>query len=70
MPTGQIPVPGAIVQFSGYEYNPRYGHVGIVTEVSGDTMIIKDMNYSGLYNVTVRQVSVSDPAIDGYIYVD
>lgn len=70
VPTGKIPVPGAIVQFTGHGYHPTYGHVGIVHQVKGNTMIIKDMNYSGLYKVTVREVSVNDPAIDGYIYVD
>ena len=70
VPTGQTPIPGAIVQFSGNGYNPYYGHVGIVTEVSGDTITVSDMNYAGLYKVTIRQVSIDDPAIDGYIYVD
>jgi len=70
VPTGKTPVPGAIVQFSGYGYNSYYGHVGIVTEVSDSTITVSDMNYSGLYKVTIRQVSINDPAIDGYIYVD
>lgn len=70
VPTGKIPVPGAIVQFTGHGYHPTYGHVGIVTEVRGNTIIVSDMNYSGLYKVTVREVSINDPAIDGYIYVD
>lgn len=70
IPTGKIPVPGAIVQFSGYGYNSYYGHVGIVTDVTDTHIIVSDMNYSGLYKVTIRQVSKNDPAIDGYIYVD
>lgn len=70
VPTGKTPVAGAIIQFSGHGYNSAYGHVGIVTEVTDDTIIISDMNYRGLNEVTIRKVSRNDPAIDGYIYVD
>lgn len=70
IPTGKTPVPGAIVQFSGHGYNSYYGHVGIVTDVTDTHIIVSDMNYRGLYEVTIRKVSKTDPAIDGYIYVD
>lgn len=70
IPTGKTPVVGAIVQFSGYGYNSYYGHVGIVTDVTDTHIIVSDMNYAGLYKVTIRQVAKNDPAIDGYIYVD
>ncbi len=68
--TGRIPVVGAIIQFSGHGYHPRYGHVGIVREVHSSYMIISDMNYAGLNKITWRKISRNDPAIDGYIYVD
>ena len=68
--TGQKPIPGAIIQFSGRGYSRAYGHVGIVVDVQDDYVIIKDMNYRGLYEVTIRKVKKDDPAIDGYIYVD
>lgn len=68
--TGSIPVPGAIIQFSGRGYSRAYGHVGIVADVTDDYVIVKDMNYRGLYEVTIRKVKKNDPAIDGYIYVD
>ncbi len=68
--TGQTPIPGAIVQFSGAGYNRYYGHVGIVAGVEGDNIIVKDMNYRGLYEVTIRKVPIDHPSIDGYIYVD
>ena len=68
--TGQKPVPGAIVQFSGRGYNRYYGHVGIVADVTDDYIIVKDMNYRGLYEVTIRKVKKDDSTIDGYIYVD
>ncbi len=68
--TGQKPVPGAIVQFSWRGYNRYYGHVGIVADVTDDYIIVKDMNYRGLYEVTIRKVKKDDSTIDGYIYVD
>jgi len=70
VPTGSKPIPGAIVQFSGRGYSRAYGHVGIVADVQGDYIIVRDMNYRWLYEVTVRKVKKDDPAIDGYIYVD
>lgn len=70
IPTGKTPVIGAIVQFSGHGYNAYYGHVGIVTDIQGDNLIVSDMNYRGLYEVTIRKVPINHPAIDGYIYVD
>lgn len=70
VPTGKTPVVGAIVQFSGYGYSPQYGHVGIVTDIQDGNIIVSDMNYAGLYKITVRKVAINHPAIDGYIYVD
>lgn len=70
VPTGNTPKPWAIVQFSGRWYNLRYGHVGIVTSVNGDTMIVRDMNYRAVNQITNRKVSIYDRSIDGYIYVD
>jgi surface antigen/LysM repeat protein len=68
--TGKTPVPGAIVQLSGRGYNRYYGHVGIVADVTEDHVIVKDMNYRGLYEVTIRKIPRDDVTIDGYIYVD
>jgi surface antigen len=68
--TGQTPIPGSIIQFSGRGYNRSYGHVGIVADVTDDYVIVKDMNYRGLYEVTIRKVPRSDATIDGYIYVN
>ncbi len=68
--TWSKPVVGAIVQFSWAGYNRYYGHVGIVAGIEGDNIIVKDMNYRGLYEVTIRKVPIDHPAIDGYIYVD
>ena len=68
--TGQKPVPGAIVQFTGRGYNRYYGHVGIVADVTDDYIIVKDMNYRKINEVTIRKVPKDDSTIDGYIYVD
>jgi hypothetical protein len=38
--------------------------------VKGDTLIVKDMNYRRINEVTTRKVSKSDRSIKGYIYVD
>jgi surface antigen len=64
------PAVGAIVQFSGAGYNRYYWHVGIVAGIEGDNIIVKDMNYRWLYEVTIRKVPIDHPTIDGYIYVD
>lgn len=68
--TGSTPVPGAIIQFSGHGYNRYYGHVGIVADVTDDYVIVKDMNYRRLNEVTIRKVPKNDSGIDGYIYAD
>ncbi|MFA5916854.1 MAG: LysM peptidoglycan-binding domain-containing protein [Candidatus Gracilibacteria bacterium] len=68
--TGYSPTNGSIVVFNGKGYNPAYGHVGIVTSVGADHIIVKDMNYRALNEVTVRKVYKSDSSIKGYIYVE
>ena len=67
---GYKAIPGAIIQFSGRGYNRYYGHVGIVADVTDDYVIVKDMNYRSINEVTLRKVPVDDDSIDGYIYVD
>lgn len=68
--TGTKPATGAIISLAGGGYNPYYGHVGIVVDVDGDDLIIKDMNYRRLNEVTVRRISSDDRSIRGYIYTD
>jgi len=60
----------AIVQLGGRGYNPYYGHVAIVTGIEGGNLIISDMNYRALWEVTTRKVPINDRSIQGYIYVD
>ncbi len=68
--TGKTPVPWAIIQFSGRGYNRYYGHVGIVADVTDDYVIVKDMNYRSINEVTIRKVLRDDSSIDWYIYAN
>lgn len=60
----------AIVVFNWRWYNPAYWHVWIVIGIKWDNIIVKDMNYRRLNEVTVRKVPINDRAIKWYIYVD
>lgn len=60
----------SIIVFHWRWYNPVYWHVWIVTEVSWNNLIIADMNYRRLWEVTYRKVSANDRSILWYIYVD
>lgn len=68
--TWQTPKVWSIVQFTGRWYNPRYGHVAIVMDVTSTHIIVSDMNYRRLNEVTYRKVLIGDRTIDWYIYVD
>lgn len=62
--------PGAIIVFWGSWYNPRYWHVGIVKKVEWNELVVVDMNYRRLNEITYRRISASSASIRGYIYVD
>ena len=68
--TWNAPKVWAIVQFSGGWYNPIYWHVWIVIGIKWWSIIVSDMNYRRINEVTVRKVSINDSAIDWYIYVN
>lgn len=68
--TWQKAIPWAIIQFSGRGYNRYYGHVGIVADVTDDYVIVKDMNYRRINEVTIRKIPKNDSSIDWYIYAD
>ena len=68
--TGYTPTIGAIVQFEGRGYNPYYGHVGIVIDMTSTHIIVSDMNYRALGEVTTRKIPINDRSIQWYIYVD
>lgn len=68
--TGQVARPGSIVVWYGPGYNLAYGHVGIVMSVDtkAGTMVVKDMNYAGLWKVTTRVEKIKNKYIVGFIY--
>ncbi len=68
--TWDTPKSWSIVVFNWRWYNPRYWHVWIVTWVKWDNIIVKDMNYRSLNEVTIRKIPKSDSTIKWYIYVD
>ena len=68
--TGTSPTLWAIVQFNWRWYNPRYGHVWIVMDITATDIIVSDMNYRRLNEVTYRKVPRNDRSIEWYIYVD
>ena len=65
----QIPKVWSIVQFTGRGYNTRYWHVWIVVGLTSTHIIVKDMNYRKLYEVTTRKIKRGDRTIDWYIYL-
>jgi surface antigen len=68
--TGSNPSIWAIVQFEWRGYNPYYGHVGIVIDMTSTHIIVSDMNYRRLWEVTTRKVPINDRTIKWYIYID
>jgi len=68
--TGSNPTLWAIVALDGRWYNTRYWHVAIVMEVLPNDIIVSDMNYRRLNEVTYRKIPKNDRAIQWYIYVD
>lgn len=69
--TWSTPKLWSIIVFNGRWYNPKYGHVWIVMDIKTDgNLIISDMNYRKLWEITYRKVSVYDRAITWYIYVE
>jgi len=70
VPTGSVPRIWAIQVINWQWYNRRYWHVAIVVDIQWDNLIVKDMNYRRLNEVTVRRIPKSDRSIIWYIYVD
>lgn len=68
--TWSTPWVWSIVVFHWKWYNPIYWHVWIVIDITSTDIIVKDMNYRRLNEVTTRKVPKNDRAIKWYIYVD
>ncbi len=60
----------SIVVFIWSWYNPRYWHVWIVMDIKWSDIIVSDMNYRRLNEITYRKVPINDRAIKWYIYVN
>ncbi len=63
--TGKTPRPGAIIVTTENVY---YGHVALVEKVSGNTITVTEMNYTGWGKTSRRTLSASSRVIKGYIY--
>lgn len=63
--TGRTPAVGAIMVTTE---NRFYGHVAIVEKVSGDTITVSEMNYTGWAKTDRRTLSASSRYIKGFIY--
>ena len=68
--TWNKPVIWAIVVLDWRGYNPRYWHVWIVMDIKDGNIIVVDMNYRRINEVTYRKVPMNNRAIKWYIYVD
>lgn len=69
-PTWKTPSLWSIVVFDWRWYNPRYWHVWIVMDIKWWDIIVSDMNYRRINEITYRKVPITDRAIKWYIYVD
>lgn len=63
--TSRTPRVGSIMVTTENRY---YGHVAYVEKVSGDTVTVSEMNYSGFARVDRRMLSASSRSIRGFIY--
>ena len=62
--TGGAPKAGAIIVTG----ESRWGHVGIVEKVSGNTVTISEMNYAGFGKKSTRTINANSRAVKGFIY--
>ena len=68
--TWKNPALWAIISFNWSWYNPRYWHVWIVIGLDSTHIIVRDMNYRRINEVTTRKIPINDRTISWYIYVD
>lgn len=64
IPTGSIARVGAVIVTS----ESGWGHVGIVTGVSGSNVTVTEMNYVAPFVVSQRTISAYSGVIRGYVY--
>lgn len=63
--TGKTPAVGAVVVTTENRY---YGHVAYVEKVSGSTITISEMNYTGWGKTSRRTLDKNSRVIRGYVY--
>lgn len=63
--TGRTPAVGSIMVTTE---NRFYGHVALVEKVSGTTITVSEMNYTGWSKTSRRTLSSTSRAIKGFIY--
>ncbi len=63
--TGRAPAVGSIMVTTE---NRFYGHVALVEKVSGTTITVSEMNYTGWSKTSRRTLSSTSRAIKGFIY--
>jgi hypothetical protein len=68
--TWDIPLEWSIIILWGKEYNPKYQHVAIVRKVEKDYLIISEMNYRKLWEITFRKIKSKWDHIKWYIYME
>jgi surface antigen len=68
--TGNYAVNGSIIVLGWRWYNRWYWHVAIVREVHKDYLIVSDMNYRRLNQVTIRKIKRYWSHVRWYIYVN
>lgn len=62
--TGRTPKAGAIIVTG----ESRWGHVGIVEKVNGNTVTISEMNYAGFGKKSTRTINANSRTVKGFIY--
>ena len=63
--TGKTPKVGSIVVTTEDRY---YGHVAFVEKVSGNTITVTEMNYTGWAKTSRRSLPANSRVIKGFIY--
>jgi len=68
VPTSALPSVGAIAVWPpGGGYDPRYGHVAVVTAVAPTSYTVSEMNYLSAGVVDARTIPWPDAAVMGFI---
>lgn len=64
--TSESPKQGSVIVTN----EGRYGHVAVVEEVKGDSVVISEMNYAGWGKTSTREIPLDSAKIKGFITDD